>query len=66
MQQIDYRDRDGNHHRSRELFEAATSADVWDKMRARFAAIESEHEIISMSRTQLTKNQAKRLRKKGY
>ena len=66
MQAIEYRDPEGNHHRTQELFEAACDADVWDKMRARFAELEKDHEIVSMSRKPLTKNQAKRLRKKGF
>lgn len=60
MQELEYRDG----RRIQEFFQEADDAGVWDKMRARFADLEKDGDIVRATRTQLTKNQAKRLRRK--
>jgi len=64
MQDIKYKLPTGEIERVREFFEGTSTEDVWDKMRKRFNEIEKEHKVVSMNRTELSKNQLKRLRKK--
>lgn len=56
MQEVTYRDKEGELQKAQEYFAGETNGEVWDKMRARLAGLEQEAEVLKVERRKIGRN----------